>query len=100
MTDEPERITLAETDDGEHWWARRKSDGRTARGATAEGALRTVLSRTSLGHLEFDHADPPEGIFSTAKGPREDDDYPPGRPDYYDKNPGWVDDLPDLGENG
>jgi predicted amidohydrolase len=113
MSDEPERITLAETDDCEYWWARRKSDGRTARGATVSGALNTLLKvdlhgESVLDNTEFDHSNPPEGIFSadidkTAGATRHRDgpsDFPPGRPDYYDENPDWADDLSDLGENG
>jgi hypothetical protein len=72
MSDERERITLAETDDGEYWWARRESTGRTARGATAGGAFDSLRSFEQIDSSEgletptdgtFDHSSPPPGIF-------------------------------------
>lgn len=67
------RIVVVETDDGEFWWARRESTGRTARGATAGGAFEALRSFEQFDRDEglrspqtgFDHSSPPPGLFDT-----------------------------------
>jgi hypothetical protein len=79
-----DKLLLWSIHDGEKW-----TEGTYLRADEAR-RLADVLTTAA------DELDDADGDANDAP----DDSYPPGRPDYYDENPGWADDLPDLGENG